>query len=472
MDSPPPPKKTAFDIALRRGGQKRDDGAKEGRNTAGDAVVEDAVFGELAGDAPNYRGLGWVRTAVLLMKTEVGLGVLGIPSVLSTVGLVPGVILIAFIGALSTWCIHVLGDFKLRYPSVYSAGDVGEIIAGKLGREILGISYWLLTTFVAGAGMLSIATAFQAITGGNAACGVVWTVVGAIITLLIASIRTLDRISWLGWVGIVSIMTAIITLAVSVGVQDRPAAAPQVGPWDPQTILFAQPSFLDAMSAVSTIMLCFAGAPNFLSIFSEMKRPEDYLKSTIATQSIVTATYLIIGCVVYHYCGIYVSSPALGSAGPLMLKVCYGLALPALIVSCVLTTHLPAKYIFLRLMSRSKHVASSSWQHWTVWLSCVLFNTLIAFIIAEAVPVFDGLISLCGALFSAMLCLSMLGYLWLWVHRSRLRTDRSLGFLALVALNVFIVIGGTFMQVAGTVASIYAIKDALDAGETTKPFGC
>lgn len=49
----------------------------------------------------------------------------------------------------------------------------------------------------------------------------------------------------------------------------------------------------------------------------------------------------------------------------------------------VLSTHLPAKYVFLRVMKRSKHLNSSSWQHWAVWLSCVGGCTLFSFIIAE-----------------------------------------------------------------------------------------
>jgi len=56
-------------------------------------------------------------------------------------------------------------------------------------------------------------------------------------------------------------------------------------------------------------------------------------------QGTVCTVYLIIGVVVYTYCGSYVASPALGSAGPLMKKVCYGLALPGLFVSGMMVSH-------------------------------------------------------------------------------------------------------------------------------------
>jgi hypothetical protein len=59
----------------------------------------------------------------------------------------------------------------------------------------------------------------------------------------------------------------------------------------------------------------------------------------------MTAVYIAIGVVVYYFCGSYVASPALGSAGVLMKKVCYGLALPGLIVSTTLFIHV-SRHLF------------------------------------------------------------------------------------------------------------------------------
>lgn len=108
--------------------------------------------------------------------------------------------------------------------------------------------------------MLGIATAFNTMTD-NAGCSAVWALVGAILGFAVSAIRTMDRISWFGWVGLAGIMGSVITLSIAVGVQERPSAAPQVGPWDPQTILFnSDVSFLDAMTAVSTIICECASA--------------------------------------------------------------------------------------------------------------------------------------------------------------------------------------------------------------------
>jgi hypothetical protein len=64
-----------------------------------------------------------------------------------------------------------------------------------------------------------------------------------------------------------------------------------------------------------------------------------YTRSLIICQSTVTITYIVIGIVVYYFCGSFVASPALGSAGVTMKKVCYGLALPGLIVTVTIVSH-------------------------------------------------------------------------------------------------------------------------------------
>lgn len=131
----------------------------------------------------------------------------------------------------------------------------------------------------------------------------------------------------------------VFTLTVAVGVEDRPSAAPQNGPYKSDWKLIGHPSFYEAISALSSMVFAYAGTPAFFSIISEMRDPKQYTKSMFVCQGTVTAVYTAIGIVVYYYCGSYVASPALGSAGNVMKKVCYGLALPGLLVSTLILIH-------------------------------------------------------------------------------------------------------------------------------------
>lgn len=46
------------------------------------------VWGDLDGEGPNYRGLGWIRSSVVMVKIQIGLGVLAIVSHLSSFELI------------------------------------------------------------------------------------------------------------------------------------------------------------------------------------------------------------------------------------------------------------------------------------------------------------------------------------------------------------------------------------------------
>jgi amino acid permease len=95
------------------------------------------VFGDEENNAIRYKTLSWQLVAVLMIAEIVSNGMLSLPQALATVGIVPGVILIVFLGVWATFTSWVLIQFKLRHPQVHNMGDAGYILFGPLGREIL-----------------------------------------------------------------------------------------------------------------------------------------------------------------------------------------------------------------------------------------------------------------------------------------------------------------------------------------------
>jgi hypothetical protein len=61
---------------------------------------------------------------------------------------------------------------------------------------------------------------------------------------------------------------------------------------------------------------------------SELKDPRDFPKALMLLQSVDICLYILAAIVIYIYGGATVSSPALGSASPMVSKVAYGIALP------------------------------------------------------------------------------------------------------------------------------------------------
>lgn len=138
----------------------------------------------------------------------------------------------------------------------------------------------------------------------------------------------------------------VFIVTIGVGVQGHAPMTAGVIP-ESDYKLFGSPSFVEAMTAVSTITLAYAGAPAFFNVVSEMRDPHLFTRSLTICQVIVTAIYIVVGTVVYYYCGSHVASPALGSAGPLLKKISYGFALPGLCVSVVLFLHVSLRFILV-----------------------------------------------------------------------------------------------------------------------------
>lgn len=249
-------------------------------------------------------------------------------------------------------------------------------------------------------------------------------------------------------------------MTIAVGVQDRPNDAPQEGPWDKDFKIFNKTDFAGGISAVATILFAAAGTPTYFGIISEMREPRLYHRAMLINQTFVTLVYIIIGSIVYWYCGQYVSQPSLGSAGHVMKKICYGLSIPGLFFSVILWIHIPAKFIFVRLLRGSKHLTSNSPTHWMTWLLASFACTTIAYIIGSAIPILNSIISLVGALIAPTLCVTPFGVMWLhdnvkgrnWTQLSTWKKVNALWAVAVVCIGIFITGAGTYGAVMTIIA--------------------
>lgn len=327
--------------------------------------------------------------------------------------------------------------------------------------------------FVSASGIVGVATSLNAVSL-HATCTAVFVAVAAICGFILCSVRTLGKISWLGWVGLISIMAAILTLTIAVGVQDRPYGAVRTGyptgPWPKDLKIFNKASLAMAMSAINSILFAYAATPTYFGIISEMRDPRTYKATMCFSMVCLWAIYSTIGIVVYYYCGQYVSSPALGSAGGVMKRICYGIAIPALLVTLCIYSHLAAKFFFVRFLRGSKHLTDGGKVHWTVWLGCCAAVIIIEYIIASAIPIFGDLISLIGALIGPSVTIIPYTLMWWndkWRYESPL--DRTLRRKLMLAFNILLFLIGLYITGAGTYAAIVTI---INNPDRTTPWSC
>lgn len=298
-----------------------------------------------------------------------------------------------------------MGQFKQRYPQVHSMGDAGELLMGAFGRELFFFGQLLFMIFLMASHILTFSVLFNTITN-HGTCTIVFGVVGLIVSCICALPRTSSKLFIMSTVSAVSILVATITTMISIGVQ---------APDDVVNEITTSPSFSEAFLAVTNIVFAFIAHVAFFGIMSEMEDTTQFPRSLAMLQGVDTTLYIVTAMVIYCYAGPDVESPALSSAGPVMKKVAYGLAIPTVlntprlhfllmpnltsyqvIVAGVVFGHVASKYIYVRIFrgERSHHMHQRSLLATGTWVAIGLTTWVIAWVIAESIPVFNDLLSL------------------------------------------------------------------------------
>jgi Na+/proline symporter len=260
-----------------------------------------------------------------------------------------------------------MADFRNDHPECHSIADLCGVMWGPWARELVNLQWIVTQVLCTGSGILGISIAFNSLSE-HGACSVAFSFVGMVLICMFSSIRTFSNMTILMYVAFASIMSAVLIVVIGVTVPARPAAAPQEGPFELGFYTIAYPTFAAGITASANIFISSAAGPSYLPVVSEMRRPHDYKKAAVVVGFLVGAIYLSFSMVLYAYCGSWVATPSLGSAGPLLKKVAYGVALPGLIVSGGIFNTTAAKSVFVRLLRGSPHLQSNSLVHWSTWI--------------------------------------------------------------------------------------------------------
>jgi len=148
----------------------------------------------------------------------------------------------------------------------------------------------------------------------------------------------------------------------------------------------------------------------------------------------------------------------------------HSLGLIGLMVSGCLYLHVAAKYCFVRILRNSSHLQRNTLVHWGTWLGCTIGLGAMAFVLAQAIPIFSFLIALTGSVCFAPLAIMLPGWLWLHDH-AEWRRGGVVKMVAYYAHWLLILIGA-FTCVGGTYAVIKMIIAAYDSGVIGSAFSC
>ncbi|KAB8260955.1 transmembrane amino acid transporter protein-domain-containing protein [Aspergillus pseudonomiae] len=323
--------------------------------------------------------------------------------------------------------------FRWRYPHIQSMADAGEVLLGKFGREFLGTGQLLLIIFIMASHILTFTVAMNSITD-HGTCSIVFGVVGLVISYVLCLPRTSAKVSYLSIASFISVFSAVMIVMIALGIQR---------PWHGGVQATVDTSLYKAFLAVCNIVFSFSGHVAFFGFMSELKDPKDYPKSLFLLQGIDVILYIVTAVVIYYYAGQDVTSPALGSASPVVRKVAYGIALPTIIIGGVVNGHVACKYVYVRLFRGSDRMHKKDLVATGSWIILMLLLWVVAWVIAEAIPVFNNLLSLVVRPFgySAFLQYGLSATFWLYLNKDRLFATPMKIFLTILNVLIFAIAG-------------------------------
>lgn len=392
-----------------------------------------------------FRRLGWVRLTVVSIVEAIALGALGLPSAFATLGMVAGVALTVGMGVIAMYAAYNVGQVKLRYPEVKHYADVGQLMmGGGLGSKVFVGSCLALLIFVAGSHCLTGAIAFRSITQTDY-CTVIYSAVAAFMLLLFALPPSFAEVAILGYIDFASIILAIGVTMVATGIQSGGTSDWSAWPMPGTT-------FSSGLVAANNIVFAYSFAGCLPSFMEDMHTPEDYIKSMWWLGGIQIVVYTLTGAVIYAFVGQSVQSPALLSAGPVVSRVVFGIALPVIFISGSINTTVACRYIYDQLHKESIDQMIETAKGWSRWLGLVCAVTLIAWVIAEAIPIFPNLLSISSSLFISGLSFYLPPLMWYvllregeWYERHNWKP---------VILNTIVFLVGFAVFAFGTYASL------------------
>jgi hypothetical protein len=378
--------------------------------------------------------------------------------------MIAGVFLSIGIGLVAMYAAYNIGQIKLKYPQVSHYADVGSLLFGRVGSSIFVAAFVSLLIFVVGSHCLTGAIAFKDIVQTNI-CSTAFSAISAAILLLLAIPPSFADIAILGYIDFASIILAIGITMIATGVQDRGS----LGDPEPYVAWSAWPkqgiTFEEAIVSTNSIVFAYSFGGCLPSFMDDMHTPSDYVKTLWWLGGSQIFIYTLTGSLIYLFVGQTVQSPALLSAGPLLSRIVFGIALPVIFISGSINTTVVCRYIHGKLFANSTARHVNTRKGWATWLGLVFTVTVLAWIIAEAIPIFSDILSISSSLFVSGLSYYIPPVLWFVLLKQGNWYDRT-NWKAAVCNGVVFLIGvvilgcGTYASVAELVSLLFVCGEA------------
>lgn len=438
------------DASVSRTTIKDNDSKKEelkvdGKENRTDVEKQKALDGEF-----HFHRLGWKRLTVILVAEAIALGSLSLPSAFAKLGMVAGVLCCIAIGLVAIYTSHLIGQVKLKFPHVKHYGEAMGLFMGRFGFELGSAMFIVQLILLVGSHCLTGTIAFSAIIQSST-CSVVYGVVSAAILFFLAIPPSFTEVAILAYIDFASILLAIGITMVAAGVKDHHTTT-HWSAWPP-----AGTSFADIMLSLANIIFAYSFAMCQFSFMDEMHTIADYKKSIWVLGIIEIVIYTITGAVLYALIGVDVKSPALLSTSSLISRIVFGVALPVIFISGSINLTVAGRYVHGRLFSNSVARYVNTLSGWISWLVVLLVITILSFIAAETIPIFNDLLGICSSLFVSGFSFYLPPVMWFCLLKkgnwySKTNIKHALMSALCFTFGIFVLACGTYASIVDIVS--------------------
>jgi hypothetical protein len=306
-------------------------------------------------------------------------------------------------------------------------------------------------------------------------CTVIFSVIITIMGTIMSLPRTLNHVSLMSIFSAACMALAILLFLVFAGIEDHPlygynGVYPKAGPVHTYAFPPSGTTFVAAMNAVLNITFLWVPQILFPTFISEMQRPQDFPKSLAVLTAMSSVLFIVPPAIGFRYLGQYATAPAFGSLGPVVYKkASFAFVIVPTLVIGVIYANVSAKFVFGRIMGRSRHAHSNTVLGWGVWIGVMAAIWIIGFLFAEVIPSMGDFLSLLGAAFDSFFGFIYFAVAYWQLFRGKL--FRGVGRSVMTVVHVVVMACGLFLLGPGLYAAVEAIKGDY-SGKVSPAFSC
>ncbi|EAT80407.2 hypothetical protein SNOG_11995 [Parastagonospora nodorum SN15] len=424
-----------------------------------------ALVQEDHGHDIKLRTMSWQRAAWLLAGDQ------------SVLGWVPGIITMLVAGALFYITSLTMHKFIMKHPEIRDICDFGYHVFGKskIAYEFTAVMLLLNNIMLIGFHVLTGAKVLNTLSD-HSMCTVAFSVIVTVMGVVMSLPRTLNHVSFMSMFSAACMGIAILLFLVFAGIEDNPLYGYNgVFPKErdrSRRMRFRSmgTTFVAVMNAVLNITFLWVPQILFPTFISEMERPQDFPKALAVLGGISAVLFIIPPAIGFRYLGQYATAPAFGSLGPVVYKkASFAFVIVPTLVIGVIYANVSAKFVYNRIMGKSRHAHSNTVVGWGVWIAVMAIIWTIGFIFAEVIPSMGDFLSLLGAAFDSFFGFIYFAIAYWQLYKGNLFRGASRSVMTVI--HIFVMFCGLFLLGPGLYAAVEAIIDDY-AGAVKPAFSC